>query len=160
MLFPLIPLGGVVLANDSMYLSVMMSPTAGGHFSLVPHWFHTSRWRFGGSDSLHPSPALPPPLLPYFPAQLGHHVCSYLASSVPLQVIHQLRLSENESVALQELLDWRRKLCEAREGWQEALQHPEPRAPPPPPCKKPTLLKKPEGGSCTRLPSQLWDSSI
>ncbi|GAB1292975.1 Unconventional myosin-XVI [Apodemus speciosus] len=76
------------------------------------------------------------------------------------QVIHQLRLSENESVALQELLDWRRKLCEAREGWQEALQHPEPRAPPPPPCKKPTLLKKPEGGSCTRLPSQLWDSSI
>ncbi|XP_041529922.1 unconventional myosin-XVI isoform X2 [Microtus oregoni] len=76
------------------------------------------------------------------------------------QVIHQLRLSENESVALQELLDWRRKLCEAREGWQDALQHPEPRAPPPPPCKKPTLLKKPEGGSCTRLPSQLWDSSI
>ncbi|XP_031194879.1 unconventional myosin-XVI isoform X5 [Mastomys coucha] len=76
------------------------------------------------------------------------------------QVIHQLRLSENESVALQELLDWRRKLCEAREGWQEALQHPEPRAPPPPPCKKPTLLKKPEGGSCTRLPSQLWDSGI
>ncbi|XP_055464442.1 unconventional myosin-XVI isoform X2 [Psammomys obesus] len=76
------------------------------------------------------------------------------------QVIHQLRLSENETVALQELLDWRRKLCEAREGWQEALQHPEPRAPPPPPCKKPTLLKKPEGGSCTRLPSQLWDSGI
>ncbi|XP_051037931.1 unconventional myosin-XVI [Phodopus roborovskii] len=76
------------------------------------------------------------------------------------QVIHQLRLSENESVALQELLDWRRKLCEAREGWQDALQHPEPRVPPPPPCKKPTLLKKPEGGSCTRLPSQLWDSSI
>ncbi|XP_034376254.2 unconventional myosin-XVI isoform X1 [Arvicanthis niloticus] len=76
------------------------------------------------------------------------------------QVIHQLRLSENESVALQELLDWRRKLCETREGWQDAVQHPEPRAPPPPPCKKPTLLKKPEGGSCTRLPSQLWDSSI
>ncbi|XP_051025447.1 LOW QUALITY PROTEIN: unconventional myosin-XVI [Acomys russatus] len=70
------------------------------------------------------------------------------------QVFHQLRLSENESVALQELLDWRRKLCEAREGWQEAVEHPEPRAPPPPPCKKP------EAGSCTRLPSQLWDSGI
>uniref|UniRef100_A0A8C6RHG4 Myosin XVI n=1 Tax=Nannospalax galili TaxID=1026970 RepID=A0A8C6RHG4_NANGA len=76
------------------------------------------------------------------------------------QVIHQLRLSENESVALQELLDWRRKLCEEREDWQETLQHTEPRAPPPPPCKKPTLLKKPEGGSCTRLPSELWDSTI
>ncbi|XP_006851600.1 PREDICTED: unconventional myosin-XVI-like [Chrysochloris asiatica] len=75
------------------------------------------------------------------------------------QVIHQLRLSENESVALQELLDWRRKLCEGREDWQQILQPTEPRAPPPPPCKKPTLLKKPEGGSCNRLPSELWDTT-
>ncbi|XP_023570968.1 unconventional myosin-XVI [Octodon degus] len=75
------------------------------------------------------------------------------------QVIHQLRLSENESVALQELLDWRRKLCEERD-WQQVLQHQEPRAPPPPPCKKPTLLKKPEGAPCSRLPSKLWDSGI
>uniref|UniRef100_A0A8C2UY31 Myosin XVI n=1 Tax=Chinchilla lanigera TaxID=34839 RepID=A0A8C2UY31_CHILA len=75
------------------------------------------------------------------------------------QVIHQLRLSENESVALQELLDWRRKLCEERD-WQQVLQHHEPRAPPPPPCKKPTLLKKPEGASCSRLPSKLWDTTI
>ncbi|KAF2988212.1 hypothetical protein EK904_007194, partial [Melospiza melodia maxima] len=59
-------------------------------------------------------------------------------------VIHQLRLSENESVALQELLDWRRKLCEEREDWQQILHNTEQRisAPPPPPCKKPTLLKK------------------
>ncbi|KAM4863888.1 unconventional myosin-XVI [Urocitellus parryii] len=76
------------------------------------------------------------------------------------QVIHQLRLSENESVALQELLEWRRKLCEEREDWQQALHHSEPRAPPPPPCKKPTLLKKPEGASCNRLPSELWDTTI
>ncbi|XP_047410534.1 unconventional myosin-XVI isoform X3 [Sciurus carolinensis] len=76
------------------------------------------------------------------------------------QVIHQLRLSENESVALQELLEWRRKLCEERGDWQQALRHSEPRAPPPPPCKKPTLLKKPEGTSCNRLPSELWDSTI
>ncbi|KAM5312126.1 unconventional myosin-XVI isoform 1-T1 [Glossophaga mutica] len=76
------------------------------------------------------------------------------------QVIHQLRLSENESVALQELLDWRRKLCEEREDWQQILQHSEPRGPPPPPCKKPTLLKKPEGASCSRLPSEFWDTTI
>ncbi|XP_006894682.1 PREDICTED: unconventional myosin-XVI-like [Elephantulus edwardii] len=77
------------------------------------------------------------------------------------QVIHQLRLSENESVALQELLDWRRKLCEEREDWQQILHHSEPRAPPPPPCKKPSLLKKPEGASCNnRLPSELWDTTI
>uniref|UniRef100_A0A286XUV3 Myosin XVI n=1 Tax=Cavia porcellus TaxID=10141 RepID=A0A286XUV3_CAVPO len=75
------------------------------------------------------------------------------------QVIHQLRLSENESVALQELLDWRRKLCEERD-WQEALQPHEPRAPPPPPCKKPTLLRKPEGASCSHLPSKLWDTTM
>ncbi|KAM6180423.1 unconventional myosin-XVI [Erethizon dorsatum] len=75
------------------------------------------------------------------------------------QVIHQLRLSENESVALQELLDWRRKLCEERD-WQQVLQHHEPRVPPPPPYKKPTLLKKPEGASCSRLPSKLWDTTI
>nr|XP_025864693.1 unconventional myosin-XVI [Vulpes vulpes] len=76
------------------------------------------------------------------------------------QVIHQLRLSENESVALQELLDWRRKLCEGREDWQHLLHPSEPRAPPPPPCKKPSLVKKPEGASCGRLPSELWDSSL
>ncbi|XP_058132419.1 unconventional myosin-XVI isoform X3 [Dasypus novemcinctus] len=76
------------------------------------------------------------------------------------QVIHQLRLSENESVALQELLDWRRKLCEEREDWQQILHHTEPRPPPPPPCKKPALLKKSEGASCNRLPSELWDTTI
>ncbi|EHB02311.1 Myosin-XVI [Heterocephalus glaber] len=76
-----------------------------------------------------------------------------------LVVIHQLRLSENESVALQELLDWRRKLCEERD-WQQVLQQQEPCAPPPPPCKKPTLLKKPEGASCSRLPPKLWDTTI
>ncbi|KAM5288077.1 unconventional myosin-XVI [Ctenodactylus gundi] len=75
------------------------------------------------------------------------------------QVIQQLRLSENESVALRELLDWRRKLCEEA-GWQQVLRHVEPRAPPPPPCKKPTLLKKPEGAPCNRLPSELWDSTL
>ncbi|XP_068124131.1 unconventional myosin-XVI isoform X2 [Hyperolius riggenbachi] len=37
------------------------------------------------------------------------------------QVIHQLRLSENESAALQELMDWRRKLCEETEGWENDL---------------------------------------
>uniref|UniRef100_H0WUE7 Myosin XVI n=1 Tax=Otolemur garnettii TaxID=30611 RepID=H0WUE7_OTOGA len=76
------------------------------------------------------------------------------------QVIHQLRLSENESVALQELLDWRRQLCEERQGWQQLLSHAEPRVPPPPPCKKPTMLKKPEGAACNRLPSELWDSGM
>ncbi|XP_011789337.1 PREDICTED: unconventional myosin-XVI [Colobus angolensis palliatus] len=76
------------------------------------------------------------------------------------QVIHQLRLSENESVALQELLDWRRKLCEEGQDWQQILHHAEPRVPPPPPCKKPSLLKKPEGASCNRLPSELWDTTI
>ncbi|XP_023408960.2 unconventional myosin-XVI [Loxodonta africana] len=76
------------------------------------------------------------------------------------QVIHQLRLSENESVALKELLDWRRKLCEEGEDWQQIVHHPEARGPPPPPCKKPTLLKKPEGASCNRLPSELWDTTI
>ncbi|XP_064349051.1 unconventional myosin-XVI [Camelus dromedarius] len=76
------------------------------------------------------------------------------------QVIHQLRLSENESAALQELLDWRRRLCEEREDWPQILRRSEPRAPPPPPCKKPTLLKKPEGASCSRLPSQFWDTTL
>uniref|UniRef100_A0A4X2LZA8 Unconventional myosin-XVI n=1 Tax=Vombatus ursinus TaxID=29139 RepID=A0A4X2LZA8_VOMUR len=77
------------------------------------------------------------------------------------QVIHQLRLSENESLALQELLDWRRKLCEERD-WQQNQHHPEPRVsgPPPPPCKKPALLKKAEETSCNRLPSELWDPTI
>ncbi|KAM9319999.1 unconventional myosin-XVI [Gastrophryne carolinensis] len=37
------------------------------------------------------------------------------------QVIHHLRLSENESAALQELMDWRRKLCEESEDWQKDL---------------------------------------
>nr|XP_045001828.1 unconventional myosin-XVI isoform X2 [Jaculus jaculus] len=76
------------------------------------------------------------------------------------QVIQQLRLSENESAALQELLDWRRKLCEEREEWRHVLAHAEPRAPPPPPFKKPALLKKPEGGPGARLPSELWDSTV
>ncbi|XP_039570301.1 unconventional myosin-XVI isoform X2 [Passer montanus] len=78
------------------------------------------------------------------------------------QVIHQLRLSENESVALQELLDWRRKLCEEREDWQQILHNTEQRisAPPPPPCKKPTLLKKVEDTSCNRLSSGIWDTTI
>uniref|UniRef100_A0A672TY13 Myosin XVI n=1 Tax=Strigops habroptila TaxID=2489341 RepID=A0A672TY13_STRHB len=78
------------------------------------------------------------------------------------QVIHQLRLSENESVALQELLDWRRKLCEEREDWQQILHNTEQRitAPPPPPCKKPTLLKKVEDTSCNRLSSGIWDSTM
>ncbi|XP_074048123.1 unconventional myosin-XVI [Macrotis lagotis] len=77
------------------------------------------------------------------------------------QVIHQLRLSENESLALQELLDWRRKLCEEKD-WQQNQHHPEPRVsgPPPPPCKKPALLKKAEETSCNRLPSELWDTTI
>lgn len=97
--------------------------------------------------ALAPPPSLTAPAAPVSP------------SSLP-QVIHQLRLSENESVALQELLDWRRKLCEGREDWQHLLQPSEPRAPPPPPCKKPTLGKKPEGASCSRLPSELWDSSM
>ncbi|XP_007451345.1 PREDICTED: unconventional myosin-XVI-like [Lipotes vexillifer] len=76
------------------------------------------------------------------------------------QVIHQLRLSENESVALRELLDWRRKLCEERGDWPQILRHAEPRAPPPPPCKKPTLLKKPEGASCGRPPPKFWDTTL
>ncbi|XP_416950.4 unconventional myosin-XVI isoform X1 [Gallus gallus] len=78
------------------------------------------------------------------------------------QVIHQLRLSENESVALQELLDWRRKLCEEREDWQQILHNTEQRitAPPPPPCKKPTLLKKVEDASCNRLSSGIWDTTM
>uniref|UniRef100_A0A8C3GLI8 Myosin XVI n=1 Tax=Cairina moschata TaxID=8855 RepID=A0A8C3GLI8_CAIMO len=78
------------------------------------------------------------------------------------QVIHQLRLSENESVALQELLDWRRKLCEEREDWPQILHNTEQRitAPPPPPCKKPTLLKKVEDTSCNRLSSGIWDTTM
>ena len=80
-------------------------------------------------------------------------------ASLP-QVIHQLRLSENESVALRELLDWRRKLCEERGDWPQILHHAEPRAPPPPPCKKPTLLKKPEGASCSRPPPKFWDTTL
>ncbi|XP_051782257.1 unconventional myosin-XVI isoform X2 [Erpetoichthys calabaricus] len=63
------------------------------------------------------------------------------------QVIHQLRLSKNESTALHELLEWRRKLCEESEDWQKILRKSEskpaaPAPPPPPPCKKPALLKK------------------
>lgn len=96
-------------------------------------------------------------------ALLSQAACAAAADGYVLslaQVIHQLRLSQNESVALQELLEWRRQLCEERGDWQQALHHSEPRAPPPPPCKKPTLLKKPEGASCNRLPSELWDSTI
>uniref|UniRef100_A0A452IYF5 Myosin motor domain-containing protein n=1 Tax=Gopherus agassizii TaxID=38772 RepID=A0A452IYF5_9SAUR len=78
------------------------------------------------------------------------------------QVIHQLRLSENESVALQELLDWRRKLCEERGDWQKILHNTEQRitAPPLPPCKKPTLLKKVEDTPCNRLSSGIWDTTM
>ncbi|KAM4795077.1 unconventional myosin-XVI [Rhinophrynus dorsalis] len=43
------------------------------------------------------------------------------------QVIHQLRLSENESAALQELMDWRRKLCEQNEDWKTDLKQTEQR---------------------------------
>ncbi|XFG05711.1 hypothetical protein AB1E19_009335 [Capra hircus] len=70
------------------------------------------------------------------------------------QVIHQLRLSENESVALRELLDWRRRLCEERADWPRILPPREPRAPPPPPCRKP------EGAPCRRLPPEFWDSTL
>uniref|UniRef100_A0A8D0GKP1 Myosin XVI n=1 Tax=Sphenodon punctatus TaxID=8508 RepID=A0A8D0GKP1_SPHPU len=78
------------------------------------------------------------------------------------QVIHQLRLSENESAALQELLEWRRKLCEERGDWQKILHNPEQRitAPPPPPCKKPTLLKKADDTPCNRLSSGIWDTTM
>ncbi|XP_074839297.1 unconventional myosin-XVI [Carettochelys insculpta] len=78
------------------------------------------------------------------------------------QVIHQLRLSDNESAALQELLDWRRKLCEERGDWQKILHSTEQRitAPPPPPCKKPTLLKKAEDTPCNRLSSGIWDTTM
>uniref|UniRef100_K7FDW1 Myosin motor domain-containing protein n=1 Tax=Pelodiscus sinensis TaxID=13735 RepID=K7FDW1_PELSI len=78
------------------------------------------------------------------------------------QVIHQLRLSDNESAALQELLDWRRKLCEERSDWQNILHSTEERitAPPPPPCKKPTLLKKAEDTPCNRLSSGIWDTTM
>ncbi|KAM4699021.1 unconventional myosin-XVI [Discoglossus pictus] len=41
------------------------------------------------------------------------------------QVFQQLRLSENESAALQELMDWRRKLCEESEEWQRELKQSE-----------------------------------
>ncbi|KYO41301.1 unconventional myosin-XVI isoform D [Alligator mississippiensis] len=78
------------------------------------------------------------------------------------QVIQHLRLSDNESAALQELLDWRRKLCEERGDWQNILHNTEQRitAPPPPPCKKPTLLKKTEDTSCNRLSSGIWDTTM
>ncbi|XP_018605596.2 unconventional myosin-XVI isoform X2 [Scleropages formosus] len=39
------------------------------------------------------------------------------------QVIQQLRLSQNESAALQELLAWRRKLCEEQPSWRQLLHH-------------------------------------
>ncbi|XP_019380888.1 PREDICTED: unconventional myosin-XVI [Gavialis gangeticus] len=78
------------------------------------------------------------------------------------QVIQHLRLSDNESAALQELLDWRRKLCEEKGDWQNILHNTEQRitAPPPPPCKKPTLLKKTEDTSCNRLSSGIWDTTM
>ncbi|KAG8586536.1 hypothetical protein GDO81_005410 [Engystomops pustulosus] len=43
------------------------------------------------------------------------------------KVIHQLRMSENESAALQELMDWRRKLCEEGETWKKDLKQTEKR---------------------------------
>ncbi|XP_069492667.1 unconventional myosin-XVI isoform X2 [Ambystoma mexicanum] len=65
------------------------------------------------------------------------------------QVIQQLRLSGNESAALEELLDWRRKLCEEQGDWQKLLNQTEQKkiVTPPPVFKKPTLNKKTEDGS-------------
>ncbi|XP_054826888.1 unconventional myosin-XVI [Eublepharis macularius] len=78
------------------------------------------------------------------------------------QVIHQLRLSENESAALRELLDWRRKLCEEREDWQAILHHTKQNlaTPPPSPCKKPSLLQKADETSCNQLSSGIWDTTM
>ncbi|XP_030058339.1 unconventional myosin-XVI [Microcaecilia unicolor] len=79
------------------------------------------------------------------------------------QVIHHLRLSENESAALKELLDWRRKLCEERGDVQNTAHQTEARnmASPPPLYKKPTLLKKAEDVSCdTRLSSSIWNTTM
>ncbi|KPP65429.1 unconventional myosin-XVI-like, partial [Scleropages formosus] len=46
-----------------------------------------------------------------------------LLSDVGGRVIQQLRLSQNESAALQELLAWRRKLCEEQPSWRQLLHH-------------------------------------
>ncbi|XP_060087750.1 unconventional myosin-XVI isoform X2 [Heteronotia binoei] len=72
------------------------------------------------------------------------------------QVIHQLRLSENESAALRELLDWRRKLCEEPEDWPAILHQ----TPPPSPFRKPSLLQKAEETSCNQLSSGIWDTTM
>ncbi|KAL8173238.1 UNVERIFIED_CONTAM: hypothetical protein K2H54_042869 [Gekko kuhli] len=78
------------------------------------------------------------------------------------QVIHQLRLSENESAALRELLDWRRKLCEEQEDWQAILHQTKQSlaTPPPSPFKKPSLLQKADETSCNQLPSGIWDTTM
>lgn len=79
------------------------------------------------------------------------------------QVIQQLRLSGNETAALEELLDWRRKLCEGRGDWQKILNQSEQRkaVPPPPVCKKPSLSNKAEDGTCdTRRSSSLCDTTM
>ncbi|XP_077170526.1 unconventional myosin-XVI isoform X2 [Paroedura picta] len=78
------------------------------------------------------------------------------------QVIHQLRLSENESAALRELLDWRRKLCEEQEGWQAILHQTKQSlaTPPPSPFKKPSLLPKADETSCNQLSSGIWDTTM
>ena len=89
-----------------------------------------------------------------WPARLTLAVSDAPLSAFLPQVIHQLRLSENESVALRELLDWRRRLCEERGDWPQILPPGEPRAPPLPPCRKP------EGAPCRRLPPEFWDSTL
>ena len=112
----------------------------------------------GGSRGLlkiSPQPAEPQRLTLTLPSVslLRSVQCSFPPAFLP-QVIHQLRLSENESVALRELLDWRRRLCEERADWPRILPPREPRAPPPPPCRKP------EGAPCRRLPPEFWDSTL
>ncbi|RXM32729.1 Unconventional myosin-XVI [Acipenser ruthenus] len=53
------------------------------------------------------------------------------------QVIHQLRLSQNESTALHELLEWRRKLCDEKEDWQKTIHKSEHKTNAPPPLTHP-----------------------
>ncbi|XP_043927282.1 unconventional myosin-XVI [Protopterus annectens] len=79
------------------------------------------------------------------------------------QVLQHLRVSENESAALRELFEWRRKLCEDGENLQDNLNKSEQKTttpPPPPPCKKPSLLRKTQQASPDRLSSGLWDTTI
>ncbi|KAG9335003.1 hypothetical protein JZ751_006143 [Albula glossodonta] len=70
--------------------------------------------------------------------ELGVTPTSVAGLSPLWQVIQQLKLSQNESAALQELLEWRRRLCEERGDWRQR-----PVAAPPPLCKSsPALVKK------------------